>query len=101
MSMMPADGGSAHRSDAIHPTAWRGCMKSGSRKVFRYSSTHEKALPDGFIRCRMEIHRTSPTSAQRTRSPQDPQPSRDPERHLLPPAGPLHLRAAQLYGVYM
>jgi transposase len=35
-------------------------MKSGSRKVFRYSSTHEKALPDGCIRRRMEPHRAPP-----------------------------------------
>ena len=34
-------------------------MKSGSRMVFRYSSTHEKVLPDGFIRCPMELHRAS------------------------------------------
>src|SRR5215213_8662643 len=32
-------------------------MKSGSRRVFRYSSTHEKVLPDGSIRRRMELHR--------------------------------------------
>ena len=28
-------------------------MKSGPRRVFRYSSRYEKALPDGSIRCRM------------------------------------------------
>jgi hypothetical protein len=33
-------------------------MKSGPRRVFRYSSTHEKALPDRPFRCRMELHRT-------------------------------------------
>jgi hypothetical protein len=28
---------------------FRGCMESGSRRVFRYSSTHEKEIPDGSI----------------------------------------------------
>jgi transposase len=60
-------------------------MKSGSRRVFRYSSTHEKVLPDGFIRCPMELHRASFAHPQRTWTPQDPQPARDPERRLLPP----------------
>jgi putative transposase len=32
-------------------------MKSRSRVVIRYSSTHEKTLPDGSFRRRMEIHR--------------------------------------------
>src|SRR5215218_5985479 len=59
-------------------------MESGSRRVFRYSSTHEKEIPDGFIRCRMEIHRAPPASLQRARAAQDPQPSRDPQRRLLP-----------------
>src|SRR5215218_6507695 len=63
----------------------RGCMKSGSRGVFRYSSTHEKALPDGSIRCRMEIHRTSFACPQRTRTTQELRSSRDPRRRLLPP----------------
>ena len=35
-------------------------MKSGSRVVFRYSSTHEKTLSNGSFRRRMEIHRASP-----------------------------------------
>jgi transposase len=35
-------------------------MKSGSRMVFRYSSTHEKEIPYGSVRRRMEIHRASP-----------------------------------------
>ena len=30
-------------------------MKSGPRRVFRYSSTHEKEIPDGPIRRRMEL----------------------------------------------
>ena len=34
-------------------------MKSGSRVVFRYSSTHEKEIPDGSIRRRMELHPAS------------------------------------------
>jgi transposase len=32
-------------------------MKSGPRRVFRYSSTHEKEIPNGSIRRRMELHR--------------------------------------------
>lgn len=28
----------------IHRSAWRGCMKCGSRVVIRYSSTHEKEM---------------------------------------------------------
>src|SRR5215208_2161254 len=69
----------------IHRSAWRGCMKSGSRRVFRYSSTHEKEIPDGSIRRRMELHRAPPARPQRIRTAQDPQPSRDPERRLLRP----------------
>src|SRR5215208_6060499 len=69
----------------IHRSAWRGCMKSGSRRVFRYSSTHEKVLPDGFIRCRMELHRVSFARPHRTWTAEDPQSPRDPERRLLPP----------------
>src|SRR5215203_2196718 len=69
----------------VHPSAWRGCMKSGSRVVIRYSSTHEKALPDGFIRCRMELYRTSLARTQGIWAAQNPQSSRDPERRLLPP----------------
>ena len=60
-------------------------MKSGSRRVFCYSSTHEKVLPDGFIRCRMELHRASLARTQGTWTPQDPQSPRDPKRRLLPP----------------
>ena len=59
-------------------------MKSGSWVVIRYSSTHEKTLPNGSLRCRMELHRTPPTSPQGPRTAQDPRPSRDHKRHLLP-----------------
>ena len=31
-------------------------MESGPRVVFRYSSTHEKEIPDGPIRRRMELY---------------------------------------------
>jgi len=34
-------------------------MKSGRGAVIHYSSMHEKTLPDGFIRFRMELHRAS------------------------------------------
>jgi hypothetical protein len=78
----------------IHPSAWRGCMKSGPRRVFRYSSRYEKALPDGSLRRRMEIHRTPLARPQGTRTPQDPRSSRDFERHLLPPKERLPVVAA-------
>src|ERR687895_2820932 len=64
---------------------FRGCMKSGPRVVTRYSSTHEKTLPDGSIRRRMELHRAPPSRTQRTRTAQDPRSARDPQRRLLPP----------------
>jgi hypothetical protein len=60
-------------------------MKSVPRVVFRYSSTHEKTLPDGSIRRRMELHRASPPCPQRIRTAQDARTSRDPERCLLHP----------------
>jgi transposase len=34
-------------------------MKSDPRVVIRYSSMHEKTLPNGPFRCRMELHRAS------------------------------------------
>src|SRR5215204_6100370 len=37
-------------------------MKSGPRVVFRYSSTHEKEIPDEPLRRRMELHRASPAA---------------------------------------
>jgi hypothetical protein len=40
-------------------------MKSGPRRVFRYSSRYEKTLPDGSIRCRMDLHRILPARPQR------------------------------------
>jgi hypothetical protein len=58
-------------------------MKSGSRRVFRYSSTHEKEIPDGSIRRRMELHRAPPARTQGIRTSEDPQSSGDSERHLL------------------
>src|ERR671914_857301 len=58
-------------------------MKSGSRMVFRYSSRYEKTLPDGSIRCRMELHRASHAASFRTWPTEDPQPPRDPRRYLL------------------
>src|SRR5918994_4226848 len=60
-------------------------MKSGLGVVIHYSSTHEKVLPDGSFRRRMELHRASLTRSQRIRTAQDPQSSRDLECHLLPP----------------
>ena len=38
--------------------------------VFRYSSTHEKALPNRPLRCRVGVHRASPAYSKscRTRS---------------------------------
>src|SRR5215207_6831526 len=42
----------------IHPSAWRDCMKKGRRVLVRYSSTHEKTLPNRSILCPMELYRT-------------------------------------------
>src|SRR5215207_1437641 len=58
-------------------------MKRGGRVVIRYSSRYEKALPNGSLRCRMEVHRASLACPQRTWTAEDPQPPRDPKRHLL------------------
>src|SRR5215207_3626282 len=60
-------------------------MKSGRGVVIGYSSTHEKEIPDGSIRRRMELHRASPSRPQGIRTAENPQPPRDPRRHLLPP----------------
>src|SRR5919112_1197859 len=60
-------------------------MALPSRRVYRYSSMHEKEIPDGSIRRRMELHRTPPARPQGIRTAQDPQPSRDSRRRLLPP----------------
>src|SRR5215212_5505036 len=60
-------------------------MKSGPRRVFRYSSTHEKEIPDGPIRRRRELHPASPARPRRIRTAENPQPPRDPQRRLLPP----------------
>jgi hypothetical protein len=58
-------------------------MKSGPRRVFRYSSRYEKTLPNGPFRCRMELHRTSHAASFRTWPTADPQPPRDTRRELL------------------
>jgi hypothetical protein len=50
-------------------------MKSGPRMVFHYSSRHEKTLPDGSIRRRVELLRASLARLQRIRTAQDPQSS--------------------------
>jgi transposase len=60
-------------------------MKSGSQRVFRYSSTHEKDIPNGSFRRRMELLRASHASSQRIRTAQGSRSSRDPKRRLLPP----------------
>jgi transposase len=54
-------------------------MKSGSRRVFLYSSTHEKEIPHGPFRRRMELHRAPPARPHRIGTDQDPQPTRDPQ----------------------
>ena len=46
-------------------------MKSGPRRVFRYSSTHEKEIPYGSFRRRMEIiepHMPAPKEYGRPRT---------------------------------
>jgi hypothetical protein len=58
-------------------------MKSGLGVVIHYSSMYEKTLPNGPFRCRMELHRTSLADTYRAWTTEDPQPPRDPRRHLL------------------
>src|SRR5215207_325247 len=60
-------------------------MKNGFGVVIHYSSMYEKSLPNGPFRRRMEIHRASHARPQRAWTTEDPQTSRDPQRHLLPP----------------
>ncbi len=67
----------------IHRSAQRDCMKKGHRVVVRYSSRYEKALPYGSFRRRMELHRASHAPSLGLRSPTNPQPPRDPRRHLV------------------
>jgi hypothetical protein len=81
--MMPPGGVRNIGWRLIHQSAWRDCMKSGSRVVIRYSSTHEKDIPDGSFRRRMELLRASHASSQRIRTAQGPRSSRDPKRRLL------------------
>ena len=50
-------------------------MKSGPRVVIQYSSTHEKTLPDGSLRHRMELHRASHARSRRIWTPKDPRSS--------------------------
>src|SRR5215213_7163372 len=78
---MPAFGTHAN----FREFTFRGCMKSGSRRVLRYSSTHEKEIPDGPIRCRMELHSAPSPRPQKARTTEVPRSSRDPQRRLLPP----------------
>ena len=47
-------------------------MKSGSRMVFRCSSRYEKALPDGYFRCPMELHEAPSPCAQGPWTAEDP-----------------------------
>src|SRR5918994_92729 len=74
--MLPAQEAWRIRRSCIHRSAWRDCMKKGRQVVFRYSSMHERALPDGSIRCRMELHPTSHARSQRTWTTEDPRSSR-------------------------
>jgi Putative transposase of IS4/5 family (DUF4096) len=55
-------------------------MKSGPRRVFRYSSRYEKTLPNGPFRCPMELHRVSLARPQRIWTPQNSHSAPDPER---------------------
>jgi transposase len=61
----------------------RGCMKSGALVVIRYSSTHEKTLPNGSLRRRMELHRASFARPRRIRTPQDPRSAGDPQNAVF------------------
>jgi hypothetical protein len=57
--------------------------EKGPPAVVRYSSRYEKTLPNGPFRCPMELHRTSLADIYRAWTTEDPQPPRDPKRHLL------------------
>ena len=50
-------------------------MKSGLGVVIHYSSRYEKTLPNGSLRCRMDLHRASLAHTQRIWTPQDPRSS--------------------------
>jgi hypothetical protein len=59
----------------LHPNfgefPFRGRMKSGLGVVIHYSSTHEKTVPDGTFRCRMELRRAPPARPQRPRKTEE------------------------------
>ena len=52
-------------------------MKKGRRVAIRYSSTHEKTLPDGPLRPGMEVHRASHADSQGAWAAEDSQPTRE------------------------
>src|SRR5215204_5904097 len=58
------------RNEFVQRVSARDCPKRMCWLVFRYSSTHEKALPNGPLRCRVGVHRASPAYSKscRTRS---------------------------------
>jgi len=64
-------------------SAWRDCIKKGGWALLRYSSMHEKALPNRSLRRPMEVSRASSSGSQTARTTEDLQPTRDPRRHFL------------------
>ncbi len=60
-------------------------MKRGCWVVVRYSSTHEKTIPNRPLRRGMEVHRASHADSQGAWAAEDSQPTRDPKRNLLRP----------------
>src|SRR5919106_4922970 len=63
------------RNGEVRRRLKRDCMKSGRRVVIHYSSTHEKTLPNGSLRHRMQLHRASHASSRGICTPKDPRSS--------------------------
>src|SRR5215213_6285728 len=62
---------------------FRDCPKRVCWVVSRYSSTHEKDIPNRHLRRRVGVHRASPAYSKGCREAQDSLLARDLRRHLL------------------
>jgi transposase len=51
-------------------SSFRDCPKRCLERVARYSTEHEKSIPNRPLRCRMVLHRAPPPSTQSPRTPQ-------------------------------
>jgi hypothetical protein len=64
--------------------AMRNRLKKNSEAVARYSTEHEKSIPNRPLRRRMVLHRASPARPEDLRrTPQGTSPARDSRRRLL------------------